>query len=243
MGKAENQKKIPRNSCIRCGTCCLKGGPTLHHEDKKILLAGHIGYQHLVTIRKGELALNPVSGKLEPVHRELIKVRGEGKDWACCFYNEKDASCRIYAHRLLECRLLKCWDTSELLPVIGKNTIVRADIINPGDLIMKVIETHEQECPYHEVENLILKVSRGNDRSKNLAKLTELVRKDLAIRSYTISELELRADFELFIFGRPLFEVLNARGLSVRVAPAAHGDINPNSNPSPVPPSDPGRPG
>ena len=213
-------KNINITRCMRCGTCCLKGGPILHQEDKKILLAGHIGYQHLVTIRKGELALNPISGRLEPVHQELIKVRGKGKDWSCFFYAEKEASCAIYAHRLLECRLLKCWDTSGIMPVIGKNTIIRADIINSNDPIMKVIETHEQECSYQDVENLISNLSEV-DKSKNLAKLTDLVRKDLAIRSYAISDLGLEAMFELFIFGRTLFKVLSARGLTIRMA---HGD-------------------
>lgn len=229
MSKEEKQRKIPRNSCIRCGTCCLKGGPTLHQEDKKILLAGHVGHQHLVTIRKGELALNPVSGKLEPVPHELIKIRGNEKDWSCCFYIKKEASCAIYVHRFIECRLLKCWDTSEIMPVIGKNTIIRADIINPNDPILKVIETHEQECPYHEVEKLIFNLSRKTDKSRNLAKLTELVRKDLSIRSYAISELGLQTEFELFIFGRPLFKVLSDRGLSVHFT---QGDIHLNRNPS-----------
>jgi Fe-S-cluster containining protein len=219
---------MQRNSCIRCGTCCLKGGPVLHQKDKKILLAGHVGHQHLVTIRKGELALNPVSGKLEQVPQELIKVRGKGKDWACCFYNKKEASCAIYAHRFIECRLLKCWDTSELMPVIGKKTIIRADIINPNDPILKVIETHEQECPYHEVEKLIFNLSRKTDKSKNLAKLTELVRKDLSVRSYAIAELGLKAEFELFIFGRPLFKALRDRGLAVHFT---QGDIHLNRNP------------
>jgi Fe-S-cluster containining protein len=72
MKKEKSQGKILRNHCIRCGTCCLKGGPVLHHADKKILLAGHIGYQHLITIRKGEFAFNPVSAKVEPTSQELI---------------------------------------------------------------------------------------------------------------------------------------------------------------------------
>jgi len=218
MEKDKNQKRIPRNTCIRCGTCCLKGGPVLHQEDKKILRAGHIGYQHLVTIRKTELAFNPLSGKIEPSHQELVKVAGKGKDWACCFYDGEKASCTIYEHRFLECRLLKCWETSELISVIGKNTITRSDVINPDDPILWLIENHEKECPYHEVNKLIFALPEEKDTSKTLTKLTEFAHKDLAIRSYAHFELGLKAEFESFIFGRPLFKLLNACGISVRIS-------------------------
>lgn len=211
------QENTHRNHCIRCGTCCLKGGPVLHHGDKKILLAGHIGYQHLVTIRKGEFALNPVSGKVEPTSQEIIKVAGKGKDWSCIFFDEMTATCVIYENRPLECRLLKCWDTSELISVMGKNTIKRTYIINPDDPILAVIDKHERECPYSEVDNLVAVLSREEHNTKILERLTKLVRKDLAIRSYALSEFGLKADFEFFIFGRPLFKALGAFGISVRL--------------------------
>jgi len=209
-------------SCTRCGTCCLKGGPVLHDEDKEILRIGHIGHEHLVTIRKGERAYNPLTGGPEPVHEEIIKVIGKGEGWACYFYQEKDASCMIYGHRFLECRLLKCWDTSEIVGIIGKNTIRRADIINSDDPILDVIKTHDQECPCREVETLIPMMSSKIDKSKSIARLTELVRRDMNIRDYAVSELGLRKEYELFIFGRPLFRILSDHGLSVRWA---HKDI------------------
>lgn len=217
MHRRMNQDNIVRNECIRCGTCCQKGGPALHHEDKRILRSGHIGHKHLVTIRKGELARNPVNDLLEPVHQELIKVRGKGDDWTCCFFDEKESSCSVYERRLLECRLLKCWDPSDLLLVLGKDTIVRADIINPDDPILDVIKTHEQECPYDEIENSIDSILREKHKSKNLEKLTRFVNKDLSMRRYALSELGLNKDFELFIFGRPLYKILSARGLPFRM--------------------------
>ena len=140
-------------------------------------------------------------------------MRGRGDDWTCCFYDEKESSCSVYEHRFLECRLLKCWSPSELLSVIGRDTIVRADIINPDDPILEVIKTHELECSYSEIDNSIDNILRGKDKSKNIEKLTELVNRDLSIRRYARSELGLHKDFGLFIFGRPLFKILNDRGL------------------------------
>jgi Fe-S-cluster containining protein len=217
-------KKI--TECIRCGTCCLKSGPVLHHEDKKILRAGHIGYKHLVTIRKGEPVLNPLTGKLESSQKELIKVMGKDENWSCFFYDKEDSSCKIYADRLLECRLLKCWDTAELVSVIGKDTIERADIINPDDPIRWIIETHEKKCPYDGVENLILTLSKESDKSETLAKLTELVHKDLAIRHYAFSDLGLKTDFEFFIFGRPLSKILSDRGITVHLKTSKSNAFN-----------------
>ena len=201
--------------CIRCGTCCKKGGPSLHLEDKKILLAGHIERESLITIRKGELAFSPISGRPEPIEKELIKISGKGKGWVCCFYDEKESSCTIYAHRPLECRLLKCWDTAQLLSVIGKDTLARVDILSEDDPIMRFIETHEQECSVRIAEDLISVLLEKNDDPEALAKLTALVHQDLAIRSRAISEFGLCLETELFLFGRPLFKVLSSRGFQL----------------------------
>ncbi len=201
--------------CIRCGTCCLKGGPALHKEDKDILLEGHIIRERLITIRKGELAFSPLSGKLEPIKKELVKVAGKGKGWSCCFYDTEKAFCTIYSHRPLECRLLKCWDTEELLSVIGKDTLARADILGPDDPVVKYVETHEAECSLQQAEEFISVLLKKQDDPGSLAKLTVLIHEDLAIRSRAIAEFGLSLEAELFVFGRPLFKILNARGLQV----------------------------
>lgn len=223
MRKMKNEKK-PKEThtasksvtgCIRCGTCCRKGGPALHEEDKNILLAGHIGRERLITIRKGELAFSPLSGKLEPIQKELVKIAGKEKGWSCCFYDTEKASCSIYIDRPLECRILKCWDTEQLLSVIGKDTLVRADILSPDDPIMKYVETHETECSLQRAEDLISALLKKKDDPESLAKLSALIHEDLAIRSQAIVEFGLSVEAELFIFGRPLFKILNARGVQV----------------------------
>lgn len=220
--KTEKKPKVvhrstpPRaTSCIRCGTCCKKGGPSLHLEDKEILLAGHIKRESLITIRKGELALFPSSGRPEPTEKELVKIAGKGKGWVCCFFDEKKTACTIYRHRPLECRLLKCWDTEQLLSVIGKDPLARADILSEDDPIMKVIDTHEQECSVGMAEELISALLEKNDDPESLAKLTALVHRDLAMRSRAFSEFGLSLEAELFLFGRPLFKVLSARGFQL----------------------------
>lgn len=211
FGLMQKEKNI-NGKCIRCGTCCRKGGPVLHQEDKTIIIKGYVGHHHLVTIRKGEIALNPINNKLEPVEHELVKVKGKGKDWLCYFYNEKDSSCKIYEHRFLECRLLKCWDTSDILSIIGKNTLIREDIINKDDPILEVIKMHERECSYMIIEELISKIL--NNKKEHINILNKILIKDMKIRNYAIDELGMDKKYEHFIFGRPIIENLNLRKIS-----------------------------
>jgi hypothetical protein len=179
-------------------------------------MEGYAGHQHLVTIRKGERAYNPVSGKADPVPREMVKVIGKETEWTCVFFDEESSSCSIYEHRFLECRLLQCWNLSQILPVIGRNTLSRFDLINPGDPILEVIATHELDCPPGEVENLLLALSNGADRSEIFPRLSALVQKDRVLRSYAIDELGMKREYEPFIFGRRLAKILEDHGLTVR---------------------------
>lgn len=208
--------------CMRCGTCCAKGGPTLHAQDRHIILEGHIGTGQLVTIRRGELAYSPIEDALRPIPEELVKIAGKGKGWECIFLDEGGSSCMIYQHRPLECRLLKCWDTTELLSVIFKDTLKRADIIDPGEPILKIMEDHEETCSVGKMEAILSSFAEGSDRAKSLTRLGELIRKDLAIRAEAVSVLGLSLEMELFVLGRPLFTLLNKRGLSVE---ERHGRI------------------
>jgi Fe-S-cluster containining protein len=50
------------NPCRRCGTCCEKGGPSLHREDRPLVDNGQIPVRHLFTIRRGELAQDNIKG-------------------------------------------------------------------------------------------------------------------------------------------------------------------------------------
>ena len=210
-------------SCIRCGTCCTKGGPTLHAGDRQIILAGHIGTEHLITIRKGELAYTPAGEGLHPVQQELVKIAGKVRGWECVFFDKAESSCMIYEHRPLECRILKCWDTLELLSVICKDLLARTDIINPGDPILELIDLHEKKCAVQDMENLLSSLSDKGDKSTSLKELEELVREDLSIRTEAVSKFALPLSAELFMLGRPLFKLLSGRGIAVQ---EKHGRIH-----------------
>ncbi len=202
--------------CERCGTCCNKGGPALHQQDKHLLLSGHLGYHNLITIRKGEPAFSPVSGSIECVNYEFVKIAGKGAGWNCCLLDESGQSCTIYKNRPLECRLLKCWDSAELLDVIGKDTLTRFDIINPDSPVLEQILIHEDKCSAVTFELLISACINQAGKQDLLEELAEIANYDLLIRSRAVAEFSLTLPMELFFFGRPLFKLLGSRGITVQ---------------------------
>ncbi|MDH4230547.1 MAG: YkgJ family cysteine cluster protein [Nitrospirota bacterium] len=210
-----NSPSHAATNCMRCGTCCRKGGPALHKEDIKIILAGHIDREALITLRKGELAFSPLSSRLEPVQKEIVKLAGKRKGWDCCFFDEKKSACIVYAYRPLECRLLKCWDTAGLLSVIGQNTLDRFDIISKDDPLLPFIKIHEKECSMEKAEGLISAFVKKKDNAALLDKITALAQRDLTLRSQAVAQFGLSLGEELFAFGRPLFKILGARGFQL----------------------------
>lgn len=190
----------------------------LHREDIAVLRQGHASHRHLTTIRKGEPAFNPVLDRVLPAAEEVVRVSGQPKSWTCLFYEhgEEESACKIYEHRFVECRALRCWDPDELLEIIGKDTICRSDLLNPNDPLRELIDMHERKCPYEEVERLVRAVAESDGDSDALSRLTDLVRRDLAIRLFATSEVGLDPAIEMFAFGRPIFKSLTARGFELR---------------------------
>ncbi|MGD8702110.1 MAG: YkgJ family cysteine cluster protein, partial [Desulfosarcina sp.] len=105
------------NQCRRCGVCCEKGGPSLHHEDRHLVDSGRIPARCLFTLRQGELARDNVKGVLAPLSAEIIKIKGQSGSWTCMFYDDETRGCGIYDHRPLECRALNCRDTRRIAKV------------------------------------------------------------------------------------------------------------------------------
>jgi len=205
-----------QNECIRCGTCCLKGGPALHHEDRKLILQDRIQLEHLVTIRRGEPAVSPLGDKLEYLQTEIIKLKGQANDWACLFFDRQNSTCLIYQHRPIECSLLKCWDSGDLERIISKKLLCRADIIADNSPVLENITTHEKECSLAGLSSLLSSLSVKSLQCGVMAELTDMVRKDMAIRARALAAPDFPEKIELYVFGRPLFKILQNFGIRIQ---------------------------
>ncbi len=180
------------------------------HEDDRGLLAGELNISDLVTIRKDELVYSPLSGRLEPAKKEFLKIGGQGSSWTCKFYDQARSSCTIHARRPLECRALKCWDTGDIEKIIYKNLINRFDLLAPEEKIIPYLKEHEDKCPWYEVQAILQSGTFSELNSGQRIKLDGLIRTDLAIRTRAIDLFSLTLDQELFYFGRPIFQIIEA---------------------------------
>jgi len=205
-------------SCRRCGTCCEKGGPALHGEDRRLVADGVLALRDLVAIRIGEPALDQAVGGVAPAGREFLKLRGGAGSWCCLFYDREQRGCGIYRHRPLECRLLSCRNTTPLEQVMWRDLLQRRDLLEPDDPVLQLLNGQDREIVYAEVQELL---GRLNDPRAAVAahtRLAELSRRDLALRQVFLRHFPQREAEELFLFGRPLFLVLSPYGLRLRPA-------------------------
>lgn len=197
-----------KKACDRCGTCCLNGGPALHTGDRALMESGNLKLEHIITIRRGEAAFHPLSEQPRTVEHEFLKITGQRGSWACVFFDRHSSSCSIYEHRPLACDLLKCWEPEAALDMIGRNLLTRFDFIPESDPLLPLVRLQEEQCPCPDLNDIARQLSSADERRETLERLTEMARRDLALREKAMQIRNLSVAQELFYFGRPLFHLL-----------------------------------
>ena len=194
------------SSCRRCGTCCRKGGPALHLEDKNLLDRGAIPLTALYALRKGELARDDIKGGLIRLSAEIIKIKSLPGSDQCMYLTDEKMACGIYDDRPVECRVLKCWDTRAIQKMYGHNRLTRQELFAKTPWLADLILAHEDECALEQVEKLV--GDRIADAPAAAARLNEIINYDYHLRQVAAEKGGLPPDIMDVLFGRPLAEIL-----------------------------------
>jgi len=193
--------------CRRCGTCCRKGGPAFHLADRPLIESGTIPLRDLFTIRKGERVKDPIRGVVRPVDTELIKIRGGANTWTCTFFDERDSSCRIYTGRPLECRLLKCWDTTDVEEMTARECLTRRHLLEGVAGLWDLVAEHEARCSCEKLGEMMAHFKKEQQKRTKKA-IAEILNYDRHLRQLVVEKSRIDPEILDFLFGRPLEKIL-----------------------------------
>ena len=227
-----SQRPDPPNHCRRCGTCCRKGGPALHHADLPLLRDTIILREALYTLRVGEPVHDQVKGQVVLLDAECVKVRSKESavdssaksEPGCRFYLPDPSSvpqtapakasehpserptgrCAIHETKPLECAALKCWNTAELARAAATPRLSRLDILGSDNALAELIRDHETHCS---VANLLSHLQAPTPKSADL--LRQATAYDAALRDLLQEKAGTPPDHLPFLLGRPLAEVIH----------------------------------
>jgi len=202
----ESKKKI--RSCIRCGTCCEKGGPALHSEDRIFLQKGTLRPIHLFTLRAGELAFNPLEERLVELSYEMIKVKNRDGSSTCTFYDADQHACGIYESRPLECRVLKCWDTKDLEDLFMKDLLSRVDLCPKGSAVEGLISAYERSFPPGRIYSLLSEAGSQEGTRQSNPEIDRMISTDEAFRKKVVESMGVKETELKFFFGRPVRSII-----------------------------------
>ncbi|HUV49404.1 MAG TPA: YkgJ family cysteine cluster protein [Anaerolineae bacterium] len=204
-----------QSNCNRCGTCCKKGGPCFHIEDKNLIEKGIILSKYIYTIREGEPVFDNVQGRFLTATTDIIKIKGGKHSWMCIFFNEDDNNCKIYKNRPIECRALKCWDTEELERIYSKNRLTRKDLLSKINGLWNLIEDHQARCSYKKVSGFVSQLN-CDKKNKAVEDILDIIRYDIHLRPLLAEKAGINPDMIDFMFGRPLTETIKMYNLQVK---------------------------
>ncbi len=200
--------------CRQCGTCCRKGGPAIHREDKKLLENGYIPLSYLFTIRKDEPVYDNVQGCIISAPADIIRIKSRESSTTCVFFNPEFNNCSIYPKRPLECRMLECWNTRSIEEIYDKQRLSRQELLANTPHITDLIEYHENRCAYRIIKKLIHQLNHGDKKNAH-ENIREILAFDNQFRLLAIEKSICKSDIIDFLFGSPLQKTLPRMGLKV----------------------------
>ena len=202
-----------RPYCIRCGTCCAKGSPTLSVGDLELFTRDIVKPFDVITIRKGELARSAGGDELERTEQELIKVRETPGDNTCVFFKPGDKECSIYESRPLQCRRQECWDPQDPDEMGNEEMLARETLLRGTGPLWDIIQRHEEWCSYDRLARVMAKLEAT--KGQTVDELLELLRFDQHVRHFIIEKFNLPPETHDFLLGRSLADSIEAYGLRV----------------------------
>lgn len=220
---AANYGPSPTSQCLRCGTCCRKGGPALHHADLPLLRQNILCLEDLATLRVGEPAFDQITGRVILLDAECLKIRPgnrfqknpAGWNTGCRFYQHASASpeetgldhqdgrCAIHENKPLECAALKCWDTVELARAAATPRLSRLDILPAHSALAELVRDQESRYPVADLRRHLQTPTR-----ESAERLHHAAAYDAALRNLLQEKTGLAPNQTAFLLGRPLQEVL-----------------------------------
>jgi Fe-S-cluster containining protein len=191
--------------CRRCGTCCRKGGPGLHLEDRALVDSGKIPLSHLLTFRQGEPVYDNVSDRIAPAVTDIIRIKSLHDGLSdCLYYDPAEKGCRIYHQRPCECDALQCWDTRKIEAVYNCRRLTRRHLLCDVAGLWDLVAHHQERCDYAHIAELAERIRQRRQAEAAEKELLELVRFDGHLRDLTLERGHLDSGMLEFLFGRPL---------------------------------------
>jgi len=201
-----------RPHCIRCGTCCTKGAPTLVQEDMVLFTRNVLNPSQVLTLRQGEMTRSNIDGQTAALEQETIKIRETPGEQTCIFYEPTARACAIYESRPLQCRRQECWD-AQPTATADDVQLTRQDILGDVTGLWDIIEHHETRCSVREFERAMARL--GATRGQTVEEVLEMLRFDHHVRQFLADRLNIPEESLDFFLGRPLAHALARYGLKL----------------------------
>jgi hypothetical protein len=172
--------------------------------------SGRIPLRDLFTIRPGEMVHENVQNRLMPAHSDIIKIRGTGDRWTCCYLGA-DNGCGIYEDRPVECRVLECRSPEAFLAIYETDRLTREHLLSGGVDLWRLVQEHDQRCDMVLLRRLFDGFSK-DESAVYLRRISEIVQYDRELRAVLSESGRVDPALFDFLFGRPVADILHMFG-------------------------------